>query len=241
MKSKKIGLILHVLLFPAVLIGQDRDIATELKQDFLVNVKLDYQYLLRFPIDYTGEEPLPLLIFLHGSGERGDSLGLVRVHGPWKFLEANPQFRFALLAPQCRSGEYWNAQKLDLLVDQVISSYSIDTSRIYLTGLSMGGYGTWDLAIYDPERFAAIAPVCGSSNLHTFQANKLVDVPVWVFHGAMDEAVPLDYSSKLVNKLKGLGAKDLQFTIYPFAGHDAWTETYLSPELYRWFLDHKKE
>lgn len=203
-------------------------------------VDVDYQYLLFTPTNQELVEngKLPLIIFLHGAGERGADLNLVKVHGPPKIAETNDEFPFMVLSPQCSLGEWWNAGALDLLIDDVVKNNPVDLNRIYLTGLSMGGFGTWDLAILRPDRFAAIAPICGGSLMNSFAAPQAIkDVPTWVFHGAMDQVVPLEASSRIVKALKN-AESTVQFTIYPMAGHDSWTETYSNPKLYDWFLSH---
>jgi predicted peptidase len=207
-------------------------------------VRLDY--LLFLPRGY-GEDPekrWPLVLYLHGMGERGDDLELIKKHGPPKILDQRDDFDFVVVSPQCPADTTWAAEvdALDALLDQVIETYAIDTARVYLTGLSMGGYGTWHLATAHPERFAAIAPICGGAMPFMGFPDKvcaLKDVPVWAFHGARDEVVPLAESAKLVSVLKKCGG-NVRFTIYPDAEHDSWTETYDNPELYAWFLSHTK-
>ncbi|MBN2173958.1 MAG: prolyl oligopeptidase family serine peptidase [Bacteroidales bacterium] len=228
------------IVFPLLLLGQQNMIKSELKSEYTVKIHVDYQYILELPGQAASGEKLPLILFLHGSGERGDDLDLVKVHGPLKFIESHPEYHVAVLAPQCKSGEFWDAQKLSLLLDNIIANYPIDTTRIYLTGLSMGGYGAWDLAMFEPTRFAAIAPVCGTTFRHKLMAQKVKDIPIWIFHGAMDETVPFHNSARMVQKLKELEA-DVQFTVYPFTTHNAWDEAYADEELYKWFLSHKNE
>ncbi|MCA9067470.1 MAG: prolyl oligopeptidase family serine peptidase, partial [Planctomycetaceae bacterium] len=126
---------------------------------------------------------------------------------------------------------------LDALLDDLITRLKVDESRVYLTGLSMGGQGTWDWVGYSPERFAAIAPICGRADRSL--AEVLSTKPIWVFHGAKDTAVPLEQSERIVHALKKVGS-DVKFTIYPDAGHDSWTESYNNPELYNWLLKHKQ-
>ncbi|MCB2222076.1 MAG: prolyl oligopeptidase family serine peptidase [Bacteroidetes bacterium] len=201
---------------------------------------MDYKYILELPENIADDEQLPLLVFLHGSGERGDSIDLVKVHGPWAFLETHPEYRFIILAPQCKTDEYWDVRSLGFLIDDIVANYPVDTTRIYLTGLSMGGYGTWDLAMFDPDRFAAIAPVCGTTFQHKLMAHKVKDLPIWIFHGAMDETVPFHNSARMAQKLKELNA-DVRFTVYPFTTHNAWDEAYADEELYKWFLNCKKQ
>jgi len=205
-----------------------------------VSIAAAYDYLLFTPSNMELQEngKSPLIIFLHGAGERGDDIDLVKVHGPPKIVEANKDFPFYVLSPQCASDSWWEAEQLVMLMDEVISMNDIDETRIYLTGLSMGGYATWDLAQLRPDRFAAIAPICGGSRMNAFRATLIKNVATWAFHGAMDTVVPLEASTRIVKALKNVGG-DVKFTIYPMAGHDSWTETYANPKLYEWFLAHR--
>ena len=174
-------------------------------------------------------------MFLHGIGECGEDLQKVKTHGPPKLVEQGKEFPFILVSPQCPEGSWWSDNVLDGLLKELEEKYNVDKNRIYVTGLSMGGYGTWSLAMEYPHRFAAIAPVCGGGNVRT--VCKLKDMPIWVFHGAKDNVVPIAESQKLVDALKKCG-NDVKFTIYPEANHDSWTETYKNPELYKWLLSH---
>ena len=197
-----------------------------------------YDHLVYLPDDYHADRtPRPLMLFLHGAGERGDSLDLVKVHGPPKLIEAGRGFPFIVVAPQQPAGSWWDAARLSRLLDEIEASYRVDPERIYVTGLSMGGYGTWALAIAEPERFAAIAPICGWGEPE--QVCAIREVPVWNFHGARDQVVPIARSEALVEALEACGG-DVRFTVYPEAGHDAWTETYDDPQLYDWLLAHRR-
>jgi predicted peptidase len=196
-----------------------------------VTAKLDY--LLYLPAGYEASRTKwPLVLFLHGAGESGSDLSKVKVHGPPKLVEAGREFPFILVSPQC-PGRGWNPESLNALLDDLTRKYRVDKNRVYLTGLSMGGYGTWALAEAHPEKFAAIAPICGGGNPAT--ARKLAKLPIWVFHGAKDPTVPIARSNEMVEALKAVGA-DVKFTVYPDAGHDSWTETYNNPEFYFWLL-----
>jgi predicted peptidase len=197
------------------------------------------QYLLYLPQDYGRKQRWPLILFLHGAGERGDDLNLVKKHGPPRIVEERKDFPFIVVSPQCPAGDWWTekAEVLINLLDDIVARYDVDKDRIYLTGLSMGGYGTWTLASAYPDRFAAIAPICGGGKV--FMADKLKDIPVWVFHGAKDNVVPLRESEDMVNAVKAHGG-DVKLTVYPEAGHDSWTETYNNQQLYDWFLQHRK-
>ncbi len=204
-----------------------------------------FQYLLHLPAGYKkgGKKKWPLILFLHGMGERGTDLELVKKHGPTKVLEKKDN-EFIVVSPQCPADSFWPAETaaLNALLDEVIANQAVDTSRIYLTGLSMGGYGAWHLAVEYPQRFAAVAPICGGATFYTNLADKigvLKDVPVWVFHGARDRTVQIAESADLVYALKQAGGK-VKFTIYPEAAHDSWSKTYRNPKLYKWFLKHVK-
>lgn len=203
-------------------------------------VALDYWLHIPPPADTCTR--FPFILFLHGAGERGSDLDLVKLHGIPKVVEQQPDFPFVTIAPQCPLETSWPFQldALMALVDHALVSLPIDPGRCYLTGMSMGGYGSWALGAECPERWAAIAPICGGGSwLNGFpeRAKRLSGVPVWAFHGARDPLVPLAESQRLVDLLKGVGA-DVKFTVYPDTGHDAWSETYANPELYRWFLAH---
>lgn len=201
-----------------------------------IQVKAQLQYLLYLPPGYVNSDSLyPLLLFLHGAGERGDDINLVKKNGPPKLIEEGKDFPFIIVSPQCPQNSRWNVLYLSALLDKIENTYRVDKNRIYVTGLSMGGHGTWELAKFQPDRFAAIAPICGWSDL--FELYKLKNLPIWVFHGAKDLLVPVTESEKLVNFLKNIGS-EVKFTVYPEAGHDSWTETYNNEELYRWFLQH---
>ena len=198
-------------------------------------------YLLFLPEDYGKKrQRWPLILFLHGAGERGDDLKKVKVHGPPKMVESRKDFPFILVSPQCPEDDWWT-EKVEVLinlVDDIAARYKVDKKRIYLTGLSMGGYGTWALTSAYPERFAAIAPICGGGS--RIMSLRLKDIPIWVFHGAKDPVVPLEESEEMVNAIRKRGG-DVKFTIYPDAGHDSWTESYNNQELYDWFLEHRKQ
>lgn len=141
-----------------------------------------------------------------------------------------------ILAPQCAKNDYWEPDQVAALVKKVIAENKIDASRVYLTGLSMGGYGVWATGVEYPALFAAMVPVCGPLYRPAYaNVAKLKDMPIWVFHGALDEVVSLENSTKMVKRLREVG-NDVNYTIYPFANHDSWTKTYNNPELYSWLL-----
>ncbi|MFH1121311.1 MAG: prolyl oligopeptidase family serine peptidase [Bacteroidota bacterium] len=203
---------------------------------------VESEYLLYLPESYDNRAEIkwPLMVFLHGSGERGKDLEKVKVHGPPKLIEHGKTFPLVVLSPQCPDSTDWDTETLFALITHIASEYKIDETRIYLTGLSMGGWATWDLAMAYPEYFAAIAPVCARvGRNYPSRAADIKTLPVWVFHGAADEVVLINESAKMVKALEECGNK-VRFTIYPTAGHDCWTETYNNQELYNWFLSNKK-
>lgn len=203
------------------------------------------QYLRYLPKDYGKESDRlwPMILFLHGAGERGDDIDLIKVHGIPRIVEER-DLPFVTLSPQCPVNHWWGdyLPSLDALVSQAIETLKVDPRRIYLTGLSMGGYGTWRMAVEYPQRFAAIAPICGGGFwMYGFpeRVKEIRHLPIWVFHGAQDDVVPIQESEVLVKTLKECGAK-VRFTVYPEAKHDCWTQTYNNPKLFKWFLSHQK-
>lgn len=207
-----------------------------------ITKEITLPYLLYLPENYTHENKAwPLMIFLHGAGERGDSLELIKRHGPPKLVDEKKDFPFILVSPQCPTESWWAEtymlEALEGLVTHISKSFKVDADRIYLTGLSMGGFGTWHLATRYPDKFAAIAPICGGGV--AYQAGALKHIPTWVFHGAKDDVVPLEQSKEMVEALEKAGGT-VKFTVYPEAGHDSWTETYANPALYEWFLSQRR-
>ena len=194
-----------------------------------------FDYQLYLPEGYPTQDDWPLIIFLHGAGERGDTLDRVNTHGPPK-VARDKNLPFVVVSPQCKSNVRWDPVSLNRLLTDVLKRYKVDKNRVYLTGLSMGGEGTWQWAAYAPYRFAAIAPICGKSD---GGLAKRLSMPIWVFHGAQDDVVHLKHSYQMVNAVKKEGG-DIRITVYPDAAHDSWTATYANPELYEWFLRHSR-
>ncbi len=207
------------------------------------------EYLLYLPKGYDAKDGRrwPLVLFLHGAGERGSDLKKVATHGPPKLVKNGTEFPFILVSPQCPEGERWSDEVLLGLLDQVIKHHRVDLHRVYLTGLSMGGFGTWSLGLKYPERFAAIAPVCGGGTIidvRSATSGKLAalkSLGIWAFHGAKDTVVKLEESERMVAAAKQVGIEDVKLTVYPEAKHDSWTETYANQELYDWLLKHERK
>lgn len=200
-------------------------------------------YWLHLPPHYQqGGDPWPVVLFLHGAGERGSNLNAVLKHGIPKVAERD-QLPFICISPQCPKHSWWllHLDELMGLIDDTLENYNGDRSRVYVTGMSMGGNGTWAMAYRYPDRFAAIAPVCGHDLFMTGvteNPKQVVHLPIWAFHGAADPIVPIHESAWLCDQLTKTGA-DIRFTVYPFAEHDSWTETYDNPEFYQWLLSHR--
>ena len=190
-------LILALALLVSSFAGAARAEAPTQKAERLdreVHVTLDY--LLYLPPDYDKQDQWPLVLFLHGAGERGDDLDLVKKHGPPKLIEAGKSFPAVVVSPQCPRDRFWPVMTMELtaLLDDVVAKNKVDVDRVYVTGLSMGGFGTWSLAAYTPDRFAAIIPICGGGE--PIAARRLNKLPMWVFHGAKDPVVPLAAASR---------------------------------------------
>ena len=224
--------------------GASADSAAALRQEThtfagtTAGASVRLRYLLALPDGYAdGDEAWPLVLFLHGAGERGDDLSSVTAHGPPRLVREGRRFPFILVSPQSPEERWWQPAELAALVDAIESDYRVDPDRIYVTGLSMGGFGTWGLLEAYPDRFAAAAPVCGGGTPGKICAAR--EVPVWAFHGALDTVVPLVRSQEMVDRLERCDG-DVRLTVYPEAGHDSWTETYANPELYDWLLSQRR-
>jgi predicted peptidase len=216
--------------------AEDPDLQKPCELDRVVHIKL--KYLLYLPKDYDAKESVPLMLFLHGVGERGDDLDALKKAGPPKLIAEGQAFPCIVVSPQCPKDRSWETFELSALLDEIVEKYKVDQDRIYVTGLSMGGFGTWALAATSPNRFAAIVPICGGGDPQS--AKRIVHIPTWVFHGAKDRVVPPERSEQMVEALKRNGG-NVKFTVYPEAAHDSWTASYASPELYEWLFQQKRE
>jgi len=223
-----------------------QDTATAGEQAALVWDTGDFRfhYLLFLPADY-GDDPdrrWPLIFFHHGSGQRGSDANRVKVHGPPKIVEEDPDFPFIVLSPQVPLGDVSSDKAVEgfaQLLGNVVENYAVDERRIYMTGLSMGGYNTWALAHFLPPIFAALAPIAAGYLDYVAADCRVRDVPIWVFNGGRDTAVPFEDGERMVNEMRACGA-DIRFTAYENAHHIAtWERAYGDPELYDWFLSHQ--
>jgi predicted esterase len=209
--------------------------------DGTVTRHVHLKYLLFIPDAYNEGEGKrwPLIIYLHGGSRRGDDIKKLREpgYGLPALVEKNRSFPFLVLSPQCPEGEFWtDTEALIAVLDEVENKYEVDPARVYLTGHSMGGFGTWYLAYEHPERFAAIAPMSAYPFTVTAWATKLKNMPIWAFHGAADNLAPIGDTRELVDALRALG-NNVRFTVLPNRDHYI-LDTYENQELYSWFLEH---
>jgi len=211
----------------------------------LLTQTVELNYLVYLPDTY-GKDPKqmwPLILFLHGTGARGNDLEILTQEGLPETLVRKPDFPFVVVSPQLpRDLKRWSdmIEPLKVLLDQIQATYFVDPQRVYLTGLSMGGFGTWEFALRYPRRFAAIVPIAGGHKYGSSAIPEsicdLKDVPVWAFHGAQDGTVRPAQSEDMVKALEACGG-DVRLTLYPDAGHaDSWERAYADPELYKWLM-----
>jgi predicted peptidase len=239
-----IALLLIGRAIPAV--ADDAKPGSQAPQTFEKQITVKLDYLMYLPADYekTPDKKWPLIFFLHGSGERGSDVQKVAAHGPPKLLGEGTELAvkdFIVVSPQLPGSERgWQPMSLNLMLDDILAKYHVDKDRVYLTGLSMGGYGTWEWAATNPARFAAIAPMSGGGDPRR-AARALRKMPIWNFHGEDDPTVPISESEKMVEAVQKAGNEEVKFTRYPGVGHDCWSLAYGNPELYAWFLAHTRQ
>ena len=219
----------------------------------------ELQYRLLRPEKLEAGLRYPLVVFLHGAGERGDDNRAQLVHGMREFARTDRRREFPafVLAPQCPSNQKWvdvpwdapkheqpeqpaKAMGLCLeLIDELQKKLPIDDRRIYLTGLSMGGFGTFDAIARWPDRFAAAIPICGGGDTRQATVSRYRDLPLWVFHGGKDTLVRPERSREIISALKEIGGEP-RYTEYPDAGHDSWTQTYADEAVFRWMFSQQR-
>lgn len=223
-----------------------------------------YRYQVYVPVEWTNKQKWPVILSLHGIGERGDDgifsteLGLSRA-----IRRKAGAFPFVAVFPQCRGNALWVDKEMQEMamaaLDQTIKEFNGDRDRLILTGLSMGGFGVWEMAMRYAGTWAAIAPVCGAlkappayPDLHshivdlsgpdpyTEAAKKVGAVPAWLFHGTRDATIPVEESRKMVEAMKAVGAQ-VRYTEYPDMGHNAWDRAYVEPEFPKWVQEQRRK
>ncbi|WP_369929421.1 prolyl oligopeptidase family serine peptidase [Xanthomonas sp. NCPPB 2632] len=205
--------------------------------DATIEKKIECRFLVHVPAQVGTRESWPLLVFLHGMGEGGRNLDAVKIHGPPMIAETDPAFPFIVVCPQSEKDVYFDMDVLNATLDLVLQDFPVDPSQVYLTGLSSGGISTWAWGSSNPERFAAIAPVCGW--WRPADAERFKDLPVWAFHGKKDDLILPEQTENMVDAINKAGG-NARITLYPEANHNAWSETYANPELYDWLVSHRR-
>ena len=200
-----------------------------------------FNYIITTPDDYDREkETLPLIVFLHGAGDRGDDLNLVKNIGIPMLFQQNQPVRAITFSPQCDSDKVWNTQIYPVkeLIDEIVEEYHIDKNRITITGMSMGGYGTWEMALTFPHFFAAIAPICGGGM--AWRAELLRHLPIRAFHGDIDDVVDVRNSIEMVDAVNRAGGH-AELILYHNIAHWSWVNAYEDSDLVAWLYRHSKE
>jgi len=247
LKSLKLIFIIYAVVIVGCNTKIDKHNMSDKKQgvfETVVNIPIKLNYALYTPNIYRKtESELPLVLYLHGVGERGTDLKKLELNGIPELISKGKDFPFLTLAPQCPDFGWWSrseyVEALASLTKEIISSHRVDKKKVYVTGLSMGGYGTLALAKKYPQLFSAIIPICGGMDDHK-DIERLGDMPIWLFHGDKDNTHPVERSTAIYDLLKP-NNKKIKLTIYEGVGHNSWDETYANDEVYEWLLSHKKE
>jgi predicted peptidase len=205
-------------------------------------IPVAYDYLLALPEGYAQDsnKRWPMVLFLHGSGERGNDLNKLKKNGPPMLIAQGQKIPAILVAPQCKPEQIWNPHGVKALADEIQKLYRVDADRVYLTGLSMGGFGTWETAMEYPDEWAALVPICGGVGVRFVMVSRIKHLPEWIFHGELDPVVPVEYSKKMHANLQKLGAAEVKLTIYPDVKHESWTQAYADAEMWKWLFEQKR-
>lgn len=227
---------LNFFIFLFVLFGFNANSQTK--------TKASYDYLLYLPKDYAkGTKKYPLAIYLHGGSQKGNDLNKLKIYGLPYLVEKGQDFDFIIASPQCPDNKYWSTENwFESLYAELSSKYRIDTDRIYLTGISMGGYGTFITALDFPDKFAAIVPFCGGVNDSDLaRICNLSKIPVWTFHGTADDKIPFSETERIEKSLESCETnKNFKFTRLENEGHEIQYLYETKPEIYKWMLKQKK-
>lgn len=200
----------------------------------------NFKYVQYLPENYDKNQKYPLVLYLHGSGQRGDNVEDVTKHGFMRYVrEENRKYPFIIISPQCPLDKYWGCytESLIAFLDYICENLSVDKTKIYLTGNSMGGTGTWMLAMAAPEKFTAIAPICASGI--GWNARVLKDIPIYMYHGDCDEVIPIHESITMLKNVNKIGGH-AKLKICYGVGHNAWDYAYSDDELVEWMLGFSK-
>ncbi|RVT76533.1 phospholipase [Flavobacterium sufflavum] len=231
----KYKLVFLLLLFESYSFSQSEITG---KINTVVTNNYELGYILHRPEIINDKKPL--IVFIPGDGEKGTDIEKVKTHGPLKYLKRHFIDAY-VLAPQCKEDENWNIKSIYELILKVQKENKIDSNRIYVTGLSSGGWAAWNLAFSYPDMFAAIVPISGFVDLTELEkACAIANIPTRIFHGLLDDVVKVDYAISIYKELKKCNAKDVQLSIFDDAGHDSWTRVYDNQEIYDWMFKQTK-
>lgn len=202
-------------------------------------LQTEVQFAYQYPHGFMPEKKYPVILFLHGAGSRGEDSQKLYSNPYFSCIEKHEDFPFISVAPLCSENTWFDMfERLKAFVLQLVQLPFVDAGRVYLMGASMGGYATWQLAMSLPEIFAAIVPICGGGMY--WNAGRLINVPVWAFHGKKDATVLVQESINMVDAVNRCGG-NAKLTIYPENGHNAWSDTYENPEVFEWLLQQKNQ
>lgn len=224
-------LILIIILFTSVISSHSQPIS---------KVKAKYNYLVYLPKDYQ-EKEYPVIIYLHGSSHAGNDLNRLKQYGLPRAIDQGQEFDFIVISPQCPAGKLWSTDNwFEPLYEELLSKYRIDTDRVYLTGVSMGGGGVFDVAKDHPDQFAALVPLCAWAS-NTDRICNIKDIPIWTFHGTEDHVVPISQTEDKVRALEKCNG-NIKYTVLENEGHGIqWLyENQSSYDIYEWMLKHKR-
>lgn len=244
MRTSLVSISILATLAASDLHADDPAPGKQVERSFQISAEQSVPYLLYLPgeLDPSADKKWPLILFLHGRGESHGPLSIVAKWGPPRMAARGDDLPYLVVSPQCPAESRWTADDQQAgvlkLLDHIVGTFPVDPRRVYLTGLSMGGFGSWKMAADHPDRFAAVAPICGKGD--PANAEKLVDLPIWVFHGTEDQAVPYQHSVDMVEAIRRAGGEQIRFTTLHHIGHNSWSAAYATPELYEWFDRHQR-
>ena len=243
MRSLRIGSTVLLLFLAGCCFGAEPRAGKQVEMKLDLGDGQTIEYLLYLPHNYEAGEKFPFMLFLHGRGESKGPLSVLKRWGPPRMIEQGKKLPYILASPRCPPETRWEQSveqsRLDLLLDHLLKTWPIDEGRVYLTGLSLGGFGSWALAARHPDMFAAVAPLCGKGN--PADGAKLVDVPIWAWHGLADTVVPPAGTEDMVKAIKAAGGTQIRYTSLEGVGHNAWSAAYATPQLFQWMNRHSLE
>lgn len=232
-----------VLMFCPWAVADDPAAGKQVEQKLDLGDGQSIDFLLYLPEDYDPANKSPFMLFLHGRGESNGPLAVVKKWGPPRILDEGKSMPYIVASPQCPRSAFWSQAgeqaKLVKLLEHLEETYSIDEGRMYLTGLSMGGFGSWTFAATHPDKFAAVVPICGRGNVA--DAEKLKNVPIWAWHGLSDNVVEPSGTEDMVKAIRKAGGTVIRYTSLEDIGHNSWSSAYATPDLYTWLNKHRLE